>query len=369
MKVVHTYATGDTGGPISKINFYNMILSAYYARRNYGGINLYGDTSAIKPLKDLGFEYLYDDIIQKSYHKHSLGAWSIPKVDTFASMTEPFLHIDTDTTFFKHIDFRSLNRHHANMFCYRDQPKDEFSDDNDGEILNKFMRGEYGYDAQARTYLYYYFTYWDYWTPEFKNSFDINSIPNMNVVYAEDYELIAEASQLALDFFNSFKGRLEHDREAACFLEQFLVHNYMRELDSDYKKASTAGHHVLFDNEPFRKWNMNNFGPVENYPCSVTYEAICNECTTTHGKAIEINSEEEVDKLYDSDMGGFFHMTSNRDAPLMESYLLHQLERVIGTDRVVDIHKYFKPQIEKMQQNPISAGELLYQKHKQANLF
>ena len=38
MKVVHTYATGNTGGPISKVNFYNIEIEAiereYWTRYN-----------------------------------------------------------------------------------------------------------------------------------------------------------------------------------------------------------------------------------------------------------------------------------------------------------------------------------------------
>ena len=37
------------------------------------------------------------------------------------------------------INFENLDKHTANLFCYQDQAKLDFSDDNDGEILKKFM--------------------------------------------------------------------------------------------------------------------------------------------------------------------------------------------------------------------------------------
>lgn len=376
MKVIHTYATGNTGGPIMKNNFFLAILSAYYAKKSYGNITLYGDRALIKPLQDLGFDYLYDEIIEGEYHKAYLGAWSMPKVMTFASINEPFMHIDTDTIFYKPIDFSKLDRHTANLFCYRDQAQKDFSDECDGDILTKFMTQEWGYDAQYRTYLNYLFKYWNNLDPVFKAAFDMNSIPNMNIVYAQDYDLINEAAQLTIDFFNENKETLEKDRGAACFLEQLMVHQWMRVLDSDYKKASTAGDHVLYENEPFQRWDMDDFETNEeigdytnSYPFSYNYEKVCEECNVNHDIKVKINSESEIDKFYNDDMGGFFHMTNNKRAPLMQSYMYHQLERIIGLERIQEIWRYYHPFLTKIQHPTKDPGEYLFERHKQEKVF
>ena len=370
MKVIHTYATGNTGGPIMKVNFYLAILSAYYAKKNYGNINLYGDRALIKPLHDLGLEYLYDNIEEKEFHSSYLGAWSMPKVYTFADMNEPFMHIDVDTIFFDKIDFENLDKHTANLFCYKDQAKLEFSDYNDGEILKKFMTQEWGYDAQYRTYLNYYFKFWNQFDDEFKKTFNLNSIPNMNIVYAQDYGLIKEASELVIKFFDKNKEVLEKDRNAACFLEQFLINHYMRMLDSDYLKASDAGNHVLFETEPWQPWEIN-FDPYldQKYPFAYSYDSICNSCTTGHKTKVSIDRESEIDKLYNDDMGGFFHVTYNKEAPIIESYILHQLERIIGLEKIQEIWKYYEPFMVKIQQDPLTRGEKLFEKHKQQKIF
>ena len=374
MKVVHTYATGNTGGPISKVNFYNMVLSAWYAKFNYGDVTLYGDNAVIKPLTDTGFDKLYSEIIKKEYHQSHLGAWSIPKLDTFKSVNEPFLHIDTDTTLFKTIDFKGLKaagKHTDNLFCYKDQDKMTAGEHSEGDVLSKFLRGDLYYDAQNRTYLDYYFKYWNSFSDDFKRAFDMNSIPNMNLVHAQNYELINEASELAMKFFIENKSSLETDRDSACFLEQFLVHTYMRLLDKDYSEASSQGSHVIFDQEPFQKWDMNENSPfaLENYPCSFNYEQLCSECSYTHYKEVIIKSEADVDLLYDCDMGGYFHTTSNKEAPLIESYMLHKLERVIGLEGIIKIWQYYVPQLEKMKENVVSGGEHLFQLHKGISIF
>lgn len=370
MKVIHTYATGETGGPISKINFYNTILSAHYAKKNYGNIHLVGDNSLIKRIQDMGFEYLYDSITKKQYHKSTLHAWSVPKLKTFSETKEPFLHIDTDSVFFKPINFSRLNRHTANLFSHRDQPQRDISDDYHGDVLGRFIRSELGYDAQLRTYLFYFFTHWNAFGEEFREAFDMNSIPNMNIVYTEDYELINEAADLALGFFYRHKN-LEKDRMSACFLEQFLVHTYMRKLDSDYKKASSAGNHVIFEEEPFATFEMPDSPkePFTNYPSAFSFESVCGSCETNHAEYINIESEKEIDKLYNSDMGGYFHTTVHRQTPMIESYLLHQLERIIGVERIQEIHNYYVPWIERMKQPTISPGELLFEQHTDRKLF
>jgi len=340
MKVIHSFASNTK---IPKIDLCTAILSAHYAKKHYGNINLYSNSSFIKPIKDLGLEYLYDSITPIEYTSDEMFCWSVPKLKTYASINEPFLHIDLDTVMFNKLEFGNKN-----VFSYQDQAKYYPSTDSEGEILNKFLTGVIGYDAQYKLYLNYYFKLWNEFDSSFKSLFSLNSIPNMSIVYCKNYKLINQASVLALEFFNKHKisYNLVNDIDCVCFLEQFLVHHFMRVLSSEYTEVSNRGEHVIFKSEPFYLKSEK----------TSSFEYVTLDITK------QIDVTKNFSDFFNDNMRGFFHPSFYRHRPVVEAYILYKLENIIGNSKLKEISNYYS-------NSTLTEGEQILLKYKKKKII
>lgn len=100
MRVIYTYKKLDHFKPIDD-NFFKMCeLSVLSAKKHYKTI-LYCDTAGKEVLASIPFDEV---IVLDSLNDYS-GMWyTVPKMITMSSQTEPFIHIDLDVVIFNSFD-------------------------------------------------------------------------------------------------------------------------------------------------------------------------------------------------------------------------------------------------------------------------
>ena len=80
-------------------------------------------------------------------------------------------------------------------------------------------------------------------------------------------------------------------------------------------------------------------------------------------KVLNLKNESDVKELFDSDFGGFLHLTFLKWKPTYQAIVIDKLRKEIGDYGIRKIHKYFETRyINKDDLEPMSDGEKLYTK-------
>ena len=101
MKIIQSFAEFEEGSPYAKnqnikLNFYSFLLSYLTLRKYYGSVTMHCNQKAY----DSFIKYIpYDKIILME-NKNNFIFWSYYKIDAMKTMTEDFIHVDSDVFIF-----------------------------------------------------------------------------------------------------------------------------------------------------------------------------------------------------------------------------------------------------------------------------
>ena len=265
MKVIHTYV--DNQSIIWKELLYVQYLSVILAKKHYGNISFYGDNKVCQQVKVL--ELPYDEIISDVVNKSDAQTFSIPKLKVYEKQTKPFLHIDTDTLIFDKIEFDTFGEDY--LFSHLDIWMDEKLSSEKGmeELFETYLiksiehlspksilesiKQRHDYTSMNDTYSELFFKLLKKIEKKLFNSINFRSIPNMNIVYVKNFNNFSKASSLALEHYYDNKEEIDKHKNGPCYIEQFMLHSYLRNIDEKYKKSNKKDNHVIFNEQPLRE--------------------------------------------------------------------------------------------------------------------
>ena len=391
MKVIHTYVDDHT--IIWKELLYVQYLSAILAKKHYGNISFYGDTKVCQQLKILGLPY--DEFNDKFVKKTDVSTFSIPKLKIYKKIKEPFVHIDTDTLLFNKIEFETFEEDY--MFSHLDIWMDDKLDRRDAveelyehyiiqksvkpvtpKIILELIKQQHNYGVMNETYSELFFKLLNKIETKLYDKVNFRAIPNMNVVYVNNYKTFSEACELTLKHYYENKDDIDTHKNGACYIEQLILHSYLRMLDKRYRQSNKNDNHVIFNEQPLREINDKGegFGSLSIINQKHLYfnnKALITKLSKYKNwdimseqekyKILELHDEDGVKKLFDSDFGGFLHLSYLKWKTTYQAIVIDKLRQEIGDYGIRKIHKYFETRyINKDDLEPMSDGEKLYSK-------
>jgi hypothetical protein len=273
MKVIHTYVDDHT--IIWKELLYVQYLSAILAKKHYGNISFYGDTKVCQQLKIL--ELPYDEINSKLVKKTDVKTFSIPKLKVYKEIREPFVHIDTDTLLFSKIDFQNFEEDY--LFSHLDIWMDDKLSRKESveelyehyliqktvepvtpKIILELIKQKHNYQGMHETYSELFFKLLNRIETKLYDKVNFREIPNMNVVYVNNFKTFSEACRLTLKHYYENKDDIDKHKNGPCYIEQFILHNYLRTIDKKYRQSNKKNNHVIFNEQPLGNINDNGDG-------------------------------------------------------------------------------------------------------------
>lgn len=366
MKVVHSYV-GEYD-IIWKELLYSQYLSAVLANKHYGNISFAGTKGVIDQVEQIGIPY--NSLIPDVVKQEDFSTWSIPKLKVFSFLKEPFLHIDNDTFIFDKIDFQKYQR--PFIFSHPDMNLKHFGSgysDNLTFLIRSFFsetnkESDFYFDIN-NTYLRLFFKLIDKLDESVLKNFDLRSIPNMNLVYVEDYITFNKVSDLTLKHYYQNKAAIDKELFGPCYVEQLMLHQMLRVESKQYRKYSKKLKHVVFKKLPLsQKDQHNNTVSIDNITFPLRYDIYhkCKCCNTKTMKLVEVHEYKDLLNFLEYDFEGFLHSTYHKWYDVMQAYTIHQLKKEIGDDQIRIIHKYFKEKYPNFNLPVKSGGEKLYEK-------
>lgn len=366
MKVIHSYV--DKYNTLWKELCYTQYLSAVLAKKHYGNISFVSTPEIIEVVSKIGIPYT--DYIDNLLEQSDVDTWSIGKIKVFSSTKEPFLHIDNDTFIFDKIDFSSYRK--PFIFSHPDLAGVAKYGSGLGTDLSKLVNTlnsaidgapDFTYDLN-NTYTRLFFKLISDTDPEILTNFDLSSIPNMNIVYVEDYNTFNKVGQKALDHYYRNKQVIDSEEFGPCYIEQLMLHQILRTDSKEYRKYSYKNKHVVFKRIPFGQLDQfNNVPNVDDvrFPFRGKLTSICKCCNQSFKKTIKINSRENIKEFLDIDFNGFLHLTYLKWYDIFQAFTIHKLRQLEGDDQIRKVYAYFKELNPKMNLPIKSGGEKLYE--------
>ena len=361
-KVIHTWSSD---APIWKEEAYVQMASALSVLRHYGYIHFYGDNKAFDEVKSIGIPYSTYESIQKQEFDQT---FAVPKLQVYEKFdnTRDYIHLDTDTILFRKLDFSNFKSPFVFSHCDKYiSPEQRAS----GEFMNKFIsstkdptREENFYSQLYLIYLKPFFDLKNQIPTQIIKATDVWSIPNMNTVYVKKGhgEMFAKASSFVFDLYKRNKQLIDSQENGSCFLEQFLIHQHLRSSHSLYKDESTKLEHLLKHRNPLNQLGFHRTTLADTtFPVEYTYQhprcTGCNDIGPTG--TFQINSREDVRKLFDMDFGESIHFSHLLWYEWWQCYVINHIVKNYGAEYVKRVHNHYN----RGGSVKLSAGEKLYE--------
>lgn len=367
MKVIHTFTSKDI---IWKEQLYVMVLSALYAKKHYGNINLYCSDKQANQFKEL--PEIYSNI-DTSILKPDYKVYSYPKLITYLNQKEPFLHIDHDSVIFSKIDFNKVKTPFL------------FSHPEVKHLVRKV--GTFGYhiplllSGHDGDYNYIKSSYLDLiekLSSKFPNSiskeFDFESIPNMNLTYVSDPDTYREAVENSILYYHDNKEVINKHPFGAHHIEQFMIHQQLLSLSKDYKKAVKKQNSFLQPHAPLSislKDQKKLFPSIKEtkFPFKFRIYSKCKCCKTKGLVKHKVTSPENISEYFGYKFNGFTHFSFMQWYQIWQALIINEIVEEFGIEYVMSIHNLFRKLYPSYKLPIVSEGELLYEKIKGEKIF
>jgi hypothetical protein len=365
MKVVHTYSSREL---IWKEQMYVMFLSALYAKRHYGNIDLYCSDIQEQQFKEL--PSLYSNIIT-NVASNEFKIYSHPKLLTYLDQKEPFLHIDHDTVIyrklklgkvpfkFSHPEIKQLLKRPGNLGVH---------------IPLLFGGQDDDYNYVNKSYIELYKTLLDKIPEGIRENVDFEHIPNMNVTYVNDVETFNLAVRNSLDYYNANKTIVDNHEFGAHHIEQFMIHQQLRTLSKEYKKSIKKGKAFLQPKTPLAisMKSMQKLAPSikdTKFPFKFLVYRSCECCKRVSILENKISSIEDIKEYFGYKFNGYTHFSFMQWYQLWQVIIINEIVEEFGVEYVQEIHKYFKKVYPEHDLPPLSEAEITYEKLSGKKIF
>lgn len=377
MKVVHSYVPTSFNGSkiypvIWKELMYGQLLSVLLAKRAYGNISLYTNKDIAKQVADIGLPY--DEVDTTLLGDVKSNCYTYPKMRYFSQITEPCIHIDTDTYIFNKVDFS--NSKTDTVYAHADQPFN-IGYANDTKMLSEFINNVTEvYSALAVLH-----------EEQLKDidplRADLMMIPNGNITCIKNPNVFREATNLALDYYYKNQDIIDSLKYGGVYVEQMIIHLYLTKLDPVYKAAVESGDHLLcmdrfmmiggeyFDKEtkktkydfPFKfKINLikDEFVP-EVLDLKNELDRKGYSIAKDIYKEVIIKDKKDLVNYFNFDFYGIHHPSFNKWDPIFECLTIGYIAENFGIEWIEKVHRSFTKFYVGYDLPALSRGEELYQ--------
>ena len=325
MKIVysyipHNYVKGELR-TVPKISAYCCMLSVLQARKFYDKVELYTNESQAKFFKRLGIPFTRIDT--EVLKDETANCPSIPKIKTYAAQTEPFIHLDLDTILFRPVP---IPKNRPLIFAHND-----FGRGTDFGSFNATYISYTGPLAQAHKE--------GRVKESYISNYDQKSIPNMNTVVVNDYELFSKASLNALDSYYKIKDILDEDYMRFCLPEQGFVHLELLELSDTYQGMVAANQHV-YSSRNFTHLHIDNPYEGNGFPRRI-------ESNVHYYDEIIFNNAEDILNIGDYNFGGILHLIGSIKQDIyIRMLLIHLIVTEHGLSYAINVSKSFGTELD-----------------------
>lgn len=378
-KIIHSYiptVPGEVVPPIIwKELMYGQMLSTLLAQREYGNITLYTNKGIAEQMVEMGVPYtdintdVLEGVVSKSY--------TYPKMKVFEHLTEPYLHIDTDTYIFRRVDFSKATS--PVVYAHSDQHVD-FQNLTTSPALSRYINNI------SKCYTSLFFLHDEEHVGLDPMNVDLFKIPNGNLTYVRDTSLMRGATKRALDYYERHKDVVDRNTYGGVYVEQMLIHLYMMQDSPEYADSVSKNEHFACDDVflqidysskdntvdylhygfPF-KFKLHTF--KEGFVPSLEARV---QILQQGGYRVEkqkyleysINSEEDLKPLFRERFTGVLHPSFNKWAPLFECLAIGAIADQFGVEHIQRVHNFYTHVWDRYKVNiePYSRGEQLYSK-------
>ena len=355
LNVYHTYIPRESA-IIWKEEMYPQLLSVLEAKKNYGNISIYTNTTTKKQLKDIGLPYDY--VNTSLLNKEKSKMYSYYKLKVFENIKEEFLHIDTDTILYKNFHFQDSGREF--IFSSPSDVGPEGLNENDFPNLVKTYAGPfYVLQEQHSDFM--------------KENFKVSEIPNMSVIYAKDYESMNLAAKKSIDHYNKNRKFID-GAGGECYIEQLMIHLNLMEINERYReqvrnKSTFLSHKefLMLEQEYMGVTNSNYQFPFKFIVTTPKgYGQYHSLMSSSHDnrneREIVVNTEQDLVKLFDFDFFGVQHLTYRKWDEILQCICIGYIHKNYGEEWIRKIHNYYKSVYPSFGINTLSDGEKLYER-------
>lgn len=373
MKIVHTFASYNT---IWKERLYIQLLSALYAKKHYGNIHLYTTAQEAEQVEEIGIPY--DSIDTSLFTESDRDCYSIPKLKTYSTIKEPYLHIDCDSVFYEKLDLDRLTqkkspviyshpdmKHHSKLGDVKFELGDHIPlllNNRDEAITN------HDYYWIHHVYLKLYLELFHTHSRDVKKYFDFKSIPNMSLVLVNDPESFSKASDMAIQHYKEYKDIIDGNEMGPCYIEQLMVHEYLLTISEDYRRRVAKKDIFFFKNVPLsitlkvQKKTKPNISETE-FPFKFRVNDWCNCCKRNKGlKKHKMLTPESISEYFGFKFNGYTHFSFLQWNQIWQTIVINEIVTEFGVDYMIRAHKYFFDLYPKLNLPVYSEGELMYEK-------
>jgi len=380
MKIVHSYIPTYDSNHLWKEAIYVQLLSCLLAKRSFGNIDLFTNKDIKAQILEIGIPY--DNINDEILNISNKELFSVFKIKVFKEMTEPFVHIDTDTFIYNHIDFSKVN---SAIFSHPDIPVPEHMDlhKTASEICAVYPNVEetdYFFKAARHSYLDLFDKLSSEHSEFKKKNLRVCEIPNMNIIAVNNYYDFKLASEMALEHYYKNRDVIYNTKNGECYIEQLMVHLNLMEISNDYLNDVRNNKTFLMKGAPVKVVGKYNWPKTKiEYPLTILQNSIYDDITpkeikidnlyymktdqdiyvTGHtGKLTQIKSLEDLPNYFDFDFNGINHLSFYKWNDVFQALIIGQIVKMFGKEYVESVFQYYH----KNYGSDTSPGEKLYEK-------
>ena len=307
MRVVYSYINFNDTDSIGTDYLFPGILSAFKSIELYGNATLYTTKSNIEKLKK--FNLPFTDYIEIETPSLTQVTPALAKLLTYTLQKEPFIHLDLDVILNSTYNLDTSDQVPV-KFSHKDIPNPVEIAYIDG-IYNAYLHPgfilgkKYGYDMFQ--------------------GLVVNEIPNMGIISCYDPAVFAHATHKALEIYYDNIDFFTRDHlMGVCFLEQGLIHMYLRQISKAYDDSIHRKTNFIYDSDNLLFIHEKDSHIIVPEPIST------NELTFNDSKDLIENFN--LDKYH-----SYHFLGESKSKPLSQFLILDKLKKYMSIGELINI--------------------------------
>lgn len=307
MRVVYSYINFNDIDSIGTDYLFPGILSAFKSIELFGNATLYTTRANIERLKK--FNLPFTDYIELETPSLAQVTPALAKLLTYTLQKEPFIHLDLDVILNSTFNLDTSEQIPV-KFSHKDMPN---------PLDFTYIDGIYN------AYFYPGFMLGKKYGSNMFEGLIVNEIPNMGIISCYDTETFAHATHKALEiYYDNIDFFTKDHFMGVCFLEQGLIHMYLRRISKAYEDSIHHGTNFIYDID-----NLLFIHQKEDY--IVVPEPIStNELTFT--------SKEDLVKNFNLDKYHSYHfLGGSKSNILSQLVVLNKLVKYMSVSELMNI--------------------------------
>lgn len=310
MNLIYSYIPYNST-PGKGLDYYTLLtlyLSVTQGRKLYDNVIFYTNNDIKSQIEKLNIPFTHIDT--ELLKGEDAKCPSIPKIKTYRSQIEPFIHIDADTILFSKIEG---NPQLPVTFAHLDLPEDYLQSDSISSL--------------GDVHKSYILPFYNITLPEYYGNISLRDIPNMNIVHCTKPKELTPILDKVLSLYQQHKNFFDKEYIRFCTIEQLAIHAELLNGSIDYKNSLLHREHVIHTSEGF---SFSGDKPI------VQINNIFGKRSITGTSFHQLE-----DKLVNENFGGYLHLHSSLK---QHPFIVKLVKRIISKsnpDFISRLDKYF----------------------------